>query len=170
MKRLIFTALFFLFGLNYISAQDSPLCGEWTVTYGINVGEVVANRLHVLIRKTGDKYYVNVKTMRILENGGEDPYYWHDCTVTQSNEYSISWESLSHILTEDDFDEDEKVNGMRIYSASCFFVCSATVENGVLHFSRTTRCDYKGRDGNIIGYYWASGTEKHDMFKDLNNW
>lgn len=153
-----------------VFAQDSPLCGEWTVTYGINVGEVVANRLHVLIRKAGDKYYVNVKTMRILENGGEDPHYWHDCTVTQSNEYSISWESLSHILTEDDFDEDERVNGMRIYSATCFFVCSAIVENGVLHFSETIRCDYKGRDGNIIGYYWGSGTEKHDMFKDLNNW
>lgn len=170
MKRLIFTALLFLFGLNYISAQDCPICGEWTSTFPVGMGEVTANRLHVLIRKAGDKYYVNVKTMRLLENGGEDPYYWNDCTVTQSNENSISWVSLSHIVTEDELDGDERINGKRIYSAKCFYVCSATVENGVLHFSRTIRCDCKGRDGNIIGYYRLTDMEEYDMFKDMNNW
>lgn len=171
MKKVIILTLFFLFGLNYISAQDCSLCGEWTTTR--RVSESLTSRIHIKIRKAGNVYYVQVK--EVNSRDANDKYYWNECRVTNVTEECISWESMSHVI-DDDWNENDKYNGYQINSATYYNVCIAKVENGVLHLKTNIRADYYGIKGGFIGSeyntdkygnpYWI----EYELFKDENDW
>lgn len=154
--------------------DDCELCGTWTTVDDIRNGIAINNKIYVRINKQGDGYSVRVKEFYTYEDGSAKTYYWHDCVGINVSENSIQWNSFSH--SDSDWDGSDRINGVRIYSAKYYKICSATVSDGVLHFRYTIRGDYYGKSGNIIGNYWNDDYNgnivwrTYDLFKDDPDW
>ena len=176
MKKTFFLALFFL-TLTAVAQEECSLCGMWTVTRRIMLDEDNStDKIFIKINIHGERYSVKVKEFYTYDNGSTKTYYWHECNSVCVVGNTISWESLSHVLGEEDFDDNDKINGQRIYSAKYYYVCEATEENGSLHFRYTVRGDLFGVKGNVVGHRWnrningETSWQEYEMYKDDPDW
>ena len=174
MRKLIFIVA--LLGIFNGFAQECDLCGTWTVSRRVFTNEDnTMCKTVIRINKNGARYSVRVKQI-YTKDGRTETYYWHECNSISVTGNTIQWESISHTLGEEDWDNSDWINGQRIYSAKYYYVCSATVTDGVLDFRHTVRGDYYGRNGDIIGHHWDRNVKgeivwcDYEMFKDDPDW
>lgn len=177
MKKILSLALLLLSLTTVVVAQECELCGTWTVTRRVFINEDNTTcKIFIRITQHGERYSVKVKELYTYDDGSTKNTYWHECNSISVSGNTISWESLSHVLGNDDYDDNDRINGQRIYSAKCYYVCSATVHDEVLHLRYTVRADLYGRNGTLIGQQWNEsvngGTHywEHDMYKDDPDW
>ena len=175
MKKMVSAILLLLSLITPVFAQENcDLCGTWTTVVHIGNGIAINNKIYVRINKYGDSYSVRVKEFYTYEDGSTKTYYWQDCVGVNVSENSIQWNNLSH--SDSDWNDSDRINGIRIYLAKYYHICSATVSGGVLHFRYTIRGDYYGKSGNIIGNHWNKDYDgniiwrTYDLFKDDPDW
>ena len=169
MKRLILFALVVFSCCTKLNAQDyDPFVGIWTGVFrSFTNDDPTTNRPYVKIKKYGEKYVVQVK--EVYTYNDQSPYtsYWHECENVCVKGNSISWKSFSHQV--DDWD-GERHNGKLIAKSKYYRICTATLDNGILHFSESIMGDYFDRNGNKIGEHHQSAYPTKDLYKDEDNW
>ena len=182
MKKLIvirmLTVLLLLVGAASASAQDprladtqgSELCGTWIGVYRVFLdGDNTTKKLLIKIKSYGDKYVVQVKEVYTYDDQSSKTYYWHECTDVSVNNNTIRWKSFSHQI-DDNEDGQQKYNGTVIDRTEYYYLCAASLENGILHFSQAVVGYYYGRNGNKIGEYHQRAYPTKDLYKEDDNW
>lgn len=166
MKKIITFAVLLL-SIMSVHAQECILCGDWHSSK-VSVGEMGYIQIHMRIKKSGDKYYIRVKD-DVIKNGETMTNYWENSVSYNSNGKVISWENCS--LVDNEWNNGERFNGIQIRKAIHYRVCSANVEDDIMHFQFRVRIDYFSSNNNFIGSEWASNNiVTHDLFKDDNDW
>ena len=167
MKKIIILTVCFLLGTTIAFAQECKLCGDWHSSKE-SVGAMGYIQFHMRIKKSGDKYYIRVKE-DVIKNGETKTDYWETDIAYSSNGKNINWMNCS--LVDDEWDNGERFNGSQIHKTIHYRVCSANVEDDVMHFQFRVRIDYYGSNNNIIGSEWASDIiVANDLFKDDDDW
>lgn len=157
-----------ILGISNCFAQECNLCGTWSGVFKVFLdGDNTTERPFIKIRRYGDKYVVQVKEVYTYNDQSSKTYYWHECTDVNVNDNVISWRSFSHQV--DDWD-GERHNGKLIAKSKHYKVCTATLDNGILHFSETITGDFFDRYGNKIGEFHQPAYPTKDLFKDDDNW
>lgn len=166
MRRLVMMAFGCLIGTMFASAQECKLCGDWHSSKE-SIGEMGYIQFHMRIKKSGDKYYIRVKN-DVIKNGETSTNYWENEIAYSPNGRNINWES--HSFVDDEWNDGERLNGTLIRKAIHYRVCSAYIEDEVLHFQFRVRIDYYGNSNNLIGSKWAGDIVIHDLFNDDDDW
>ena len=168
MRKRLYLAIIALAFVLSGNAQECDLCGTWTGVFKCfdDVLDNTTRRPYVRINKYGDKYMVRVKDVYTYNDDSSKTFYWDDCFGVYVNSNTIYWKSYSH---KDDYWDGDTSNGKEIALAKYYKVCTATMDNGVLHFSETIEGDYFDSYGNKIGEHHQPWSTK-DLYKDDENW
>ncbi len=144
--------------------EDCKICGTWSGNFKAwkeRYNEDVDNKLIVRIRKWDDTYTVRVKEIDIRSG---DIFYWRTCTVTSSNENSISF-YIAEPMT-----WDEQFNVYYTYTSYYTIIYS----NGVLLYNQDS---YKIVDYDINKMFlkttnWPGKKQYSNvsMYKDDEDW
>ena len=131
--------------------------------------EYPVDKVYIRIKKYGDKYNVQVKEAYTYFDQSSKTFYWDQCYNVTVNGNTIRWKSFSH-QTNDNDDGHWRCNGKVIDVAKFYKICSATLDNGILHFSEAIDGEFYDKNGNKIGEHHQPSFPIKDLYKDDEDW